>query len=76
MANLKQLCAMTGIKPDKLSAGVREAVEEYYAERKRPIDWSKMTPYRVFECYCEWHGIVNWADTLINVLDSAEDAAR
>lgn len=34
-------------------------------------DIANMSANEIFREYCEWHGLINWANTLISVLDNA-----
>lgn len=36
---------------------------------------SGLSPEEAFEQYCEWHGIIRWADTLVKVLDNLRAAS-
>ncbi len=35
-----------------------------------------MSPELAFEEYCDWHGLIGWGSTLIEVLDAARAANK
>lgn len=35
-----------------------------------------MSPERVFECYCTWHGFIGWHVTLWAAVESLQDAGN
>lgn len=35
---------------------------------------AELTPRQAFEYYCEWNGLINWADKLAEVLDNIRGA--
>lgn len=34
----------------------------------------KMSPEKAFQEFCEWHGLINWGETLISVLDNLRES--
>ena len=35
-----------------------------------------LSPAEAFREYCEWHGLINWSDTLIKAIDDLRGAAK
>jgi len=34
------------------------------------------TPEQCFHEYCNWHGLINWGESLVTVLDELRDANK
>lgn len=51
-----------------------DVIKALYNRGKSDYDIIHMTWDEVFDEYCEWHGIINWAPTLRRVMANAKNA--
>jgi len=49
--------------------GIEDCSSELQDNRLRELSVEE-----AFECFCTWHGIINWSDNLIYALDSIRKA--
>jgi len=64
----------------KIPSHVLGAIRQNYgafdgSDKSYDSNIQSLTPEEAFECYCEWHGLLDWVAILIKTLDSLFKAA-
>lgn len=61
------------MKWDELSDDVREVMENRGHDAKSV---ERMSPRKVFDEFCHWHGLIGWGDQLYDLVHELDGAPR